>query len=55
MLILIVLFTLLGSICSVGIAGLLLLLKRERLRFITGSLIPYAIGTIVALRLSAER
>jgi zinc and cadmium transporter len=48
MLTLIVLFTLLGSICSVGIAGLLLLLKRERLRWITGSLIPYAIGTLLS-------
>lgn len=44
---LIVLFTLLGSICSVGIAGLLLLFKGKRLSFLTGVLIPYAIGTLL--------
>ncbi len=44
---LIILFTLLGSICSVGFAGLLLLIKTSRLRVITGSLIPYAIGTLL--------
>ncbi|MFH0729006.1 MAG: ZIP family metal transporter [Pseudomonadota bacterium] len=44
---LIVLFTLLGSICSVGLAGLLLLFTRERLHFVTGGLIPYAIGTLL--------
>lgn len=43
----IVLFTLLGSICSVGLAALLLLFKRERLHFVTGGLIPYAIGTLL--------
>jgi zinc and cadmium transporter len=43
----IVLFTLLGSICSVGLAGLLLLFTRERLHFVTGGLIPYAIGTLL--------
>jgi len=47
MLTLIVLFTLLGSICSVGVAGLLLLLKGERLSLVTGGLIPYAIGTLL--------
>jgi len=46
-LVLIVIFTLLGSVCSVGLAGLLLVLKGERLRLVTGSLIPYAIGTLL--------
>ena len=46
-LVLIVSFTLLGSICSVGLAGLILLLKGIRLRFVTGVLIPYAIGTLL--------
>jgi zinc and cadmium transporter len=45
---LIILFTLLGSICSVGLAGLLLLLQGERLRFVTNSLVPYAIGTLLS-------
>ena len=44
---LIVLFTLLGSICSVGLAGPPLLLKRWALRFVTGGLIPYAIGALL--------
>jgi len=44
---LIVLFTLLGSICSVGVSGLILLFKRNLLRSITGALIPYAIGTLL--------
>lgn len=44
---LIILFTLLGSVCSVGLAGLLLLLKGQRLPFVTGGLIPYAIGTLL--------
>jgi zinc and cadmium transporter len=44
---LIILFTLLGSVCSVGLAGLLLLLKGKRLPFVTGELIPYAIGTLL--------
>jgi zinc and cadmium transporter len=44
---LIVLFTLLGSVCSVGLAGLVLLLKGGRVRLVTGSLIPYAIGTLL--------
>lgn len=47
MLTLILLFTLLGSICSVGLAGLLLLFKGGRLRLITGGLVPYAIGTLL--------
>jgi zinc and cadmium transporter len=46
-LILIIFFTLLGSICSVGIAGLLLLFKGKQLSFVTGGLIPYAIGTLL--------
>ncbi len=44
---LIIFFTLLGSICSVGLAALLLLVKRQRLPFVTGGLIPYAIGTLL--------
>jgi zinc and cadmium transporter len=47
MLILIIAFTLLGSIGSVGFAALLLLFKGRRMLFITGSLIPYAIGTLL--------
>jgi len=46
-LVLIVFFTLLGSICSVGLAALLLLFKGKRLSFVTGGLIPYAIGTLL--------
>lgn len=46
-LVLIVIFTLLGSVCSVGLAGLLLVLKGKQLRFVTGSLVPYAIGTLL--------
>jgi zinc and cadmium transporter len=46
-LLLIVVFTLLGSICSVGLAGLLLLFKGNRLAWVTGGLIPYAIGTLL--------
>jgi len=44
---LIVLFTLLGSVCSVGLAALMLLCKGKRLAFITAGLIPYAIGTLL--------
>jgi zinc and cadmium transporter len=44
---LIVFFTLLGSICSVGFAALLLLFKGKRLSFVTDGLIPYAIGTLL--------
>lgn len=44
---LIVLFTLLGSVCSVGIAGLLLIFKSHRLASLTNLLIPYAIGTLL--------
>ena len=44
---LVVLFTLLGSICSVGFADLLLLLKGERLYLVTGGMVPYAIGALL--------
>jgi len=44
---LILIFSSLGSFCSVGLAGTLLLLKRERLYRITGRIIPYAIGTLL--------
>ena len=44
---LIVLFTLLGSVCSVALAALVLVFKGERLRSITGGLVPYAIGTLL--------
>jgi zinc and cadmium transporter len=44
---LIILFTLLGSVCSVALAGLLLLFKRSLLHTIVGYLIPYAIGTLL--------
>jgi zinc and cadmium transporter len=46
-LVLIVIFALLGSVCSVGLAGLLLVLKGKQLRIVTGSLVPYAIGTLL--------
>lgn len=38
-LVLIILFTLLGSICSVGFAALLLLFKGNRMLFVTAGLI----------------
>jgi len=44
---LILLFTVLGSICSVGAASLLLLFKKRHISLITGALIPYAIGTLL--------
>lgn len=44
---LIIAFTLFGSICSVGLAAGLLLFKGKQLSFITASLIPYAIGTLL--------
>ncbi len=44
---LILLFTMAGSACSVGLAGLLLLLKGKQLPSVTGILIPYAIGTLL--------
>jgi zinc and cadmium transporter len=46
-LVLIIAFTLLGSICSVGFAALLLLFKGQRILFVTAGLIPYAIGTLL--------
>jgi hypothetical protein len=36
---LIVLFTLLGSICSVGLAALMLLFNHKRMAFITGVMV----------------
>src|SRR4030043_247462 len=44
---LISIFALLGSICSVGFAALLLLFKGRRLAIISGYLIPFAIGTLL--------
>ncbi len=44
---LIITFTLLGSICSVGFAALLLLFKGKRMLFVTAGLIPYAIGSLL--------
>jgi zinc and cadmium transporter len=44
---LIVLFTLLGSIFSIGFAALVLLLNEKRLSFLVALLIPYAIGTLL--------
>jgi zinc and cadmium transporter len=44
---LIVLFTVLGSLCSVGMAALVLLIKEKRRSFLTAGLIPYAIGTLL--------
>jgi len=44
---LIVTFCLLGSVCSVGLAALLLLFKGRQLSLLTSRLIPYAIGTLL--------
>lgn len=44
---LIILFTLLGSICSVGLAAVMLLFKSKRMASVTGAMIPYAIGTLL--------
>jgi len=44
---LITIFALLGSICSVGFAALLLLFKGRRLAVLSGYLIPFAIGTLL--------
>jgi zinc and cadmium transporter len=44
---LIVAFTLLGSIFSVGLAAFLLLFKGKRMLLVTSGLIPYAIGTLL--------
>jgi zinc and cadmium transporter len=40
-------FCLLGSVCSVGLAALLLLFKGRRLQLFTSYLIPYAIGILL--------
>jgi zinc and cadmium transporter len=47
MLALIILFTLLGSICSILLAASLLLFKGRRLGVFSAALIPYAIGTLL--------
>jgi zinc and cadmium transporter len=44
---LIVFFALLGSIGSIGVAGLWLVLRRKSLSIVTNCLIPYAIGTLL--------
>lgn len=44
---LILLFTLLGSVCSVGLAALLLLFRKSQIPRIATILIPYAIGTLL--------
>jgi len=44
---LIITFCLLGSVCSVGLAALLLLFQGKRLALFTSRLIPYAIGTLL--------
>ena len=46
-LLLILFFTLLGSICSVGLAALLLLCRKSQIRRLSSILIPYAIGTLL--------
>lgn len=45
---LIIVFTTLGSIVSVGLAGIFLFLGEEKLERATDRLIPYAIGTLLA-------
>ena len=40
-------FTLLGSICSVGLAAFLLLFRKRQIHMLTSALIPYAIGTLL--------
>jgi zinc and cadmium transporter len=44
---LIIVFTLLGSVCSIGLAALVLLFKGKNLSRLTAVLIPYAIGTLL--------
>jgi zinc and cadmium transporter len=44
---LIIIFTLLGSVCSIGLAALVLLCKGKKLTRVTAALIPYAIGTLL--------
>jgi zinc and cadmium transporter len=46
-LLLILFFTLLGSVCSVGLAALLLLCRNSQIRRLSSILIPYAIGTLL--------
>ena len=46
-LVLIVAFVLLGSLCSVGLAALVLVFKEKNLPLFTSYLIPYAIGTLL--------
>ncbi|MBN2085542.1 MAG: ZIP family metal transporter [Anaerolineales bacterium] len=46
-LILVIFFTLLGSVCSVLLAASLLLFKGKRLAVFSAALIPYAIGTLL--------
>ncbi len=48
---LIVLCTILGSLGSVAMAGLVLLFRGRRLALLTGALIPYAIGTLLGAAL----
>jgi zinc and cadmium transporter len=47
LLVLILVFTLLGSVCSILLAASLLLFKGKRLTAFTAALIPYAIGTLL--------
>lgn len=44
---LIVIFTLLGSVLSVACAGLVLLIKPQRISLFTSVMIPYSIGTLL--------
>ncbi|HNT27273.1 MAG TPA: ZIP family metal transporter [bacterium] len=44
---LIIVFTVAGSLGSVGVAGLVLLFKERQLANLTGALIPYAIGALL--------
>jgi zinc and cadmium transporter len=45
---LIILFTLLGSVCSIGLASFLLLCRKNRIRILSAALIPYSIGTLLS-------
>jgi zinc and cadmium transporter len=44
---LILLFTLLGSVGSIGLASLLLLFKKKQMKAVSAVLIPFAIGTLL--------
>ncbi len=46
-LLLIIVFTVLGSVMSVGLAAVVLLVPSERKGLIVGGLVPYAIGTLL--------